>query len=103
MDKVPLVSAERLTKNLHERRREAAPAIVDVGGLEADLRKNVEGEVRFDDGAKGLYAEDASNYRQIPLGVVIPRSWPAPRRSRGLSWVAAGSRETGASVPFRGW
>ena len=34
----------------------------------------IEGEVRFDDGSRGLYATDASNYRQVPIGVVIPRS-----------------------------
>nr|WP_232451830.1 FAD-binding and (Fe-S)-binding domain-containing protein [Burkholderia ubonensis] len=30
------------------------------------------GEVRFDAGTKALYASDASNYRQVPLGVVVP-------------------------------
>src|SRR5215831_2251092 len=38
------------------------------------LRKAVRGEVRFDDGSRALYATDASNYRQVPIGVVIPRS-----------------------------
>src|SRR5206468_12408594 len=33
----------------------------------------VDGEVRFDDGRRALYATDASNYRQVPHGVVIPR------------------------------
>lgn len=42
--------------------------------LEADLRGRVEGEVRFDAGSRGLYARDASNYRQVPIGVVIPKS-----------------------------
>ncbi|WGS54774.1 FAD-binding oxidoreductase [Paraburkholderia sp. D15] len=40
--------------------------------LEADLRSHVRGEVRFDQGSKALYASDASNYRQVPLGVVVP-------------------------------
>ncbi|MFM0646472.1 FAD-binding and (Fe-S)-binding domain-containing protein [Paraburkholderia bryophila] len=40
--------------------------------LEADLRRHVRGEVRFDQGSKALYAADASNYRQVPLGVVVP-------------------------------
>ena len=31
------------------------------------------GEVRFDDGSRALYATDASNYRQVPIGVVIPQ------------------------------
>jgi FAD/FMN-containing dehydrogenase/Fe-S oxidoreductase len=33
----------------------------------------VKGEVRFDDGSRALYATDASNYRQVPIGVVVPR------------------------------
>ncbi|MEX3672278.1 FAD-binding and (Fe-S)-binding domain-containing protein [Paraburkholderia phenoliruptrix] len=40
--------------------------------IETELRANVRGEVRFDAGSKALYASDASNYRQIPLGVVVP-------------------------------
>ncbi len=42
--------------------------------LERDLRYRVMGEVRFDSGSRALYATDASNYRQVPIGVVIPRS-----------------------------
>lgn len=41
-------------------------------GVQADLRRSLRGEVRFDAGSKALYASDASNYRQIPLGVVVP-------------------------------
>nr|ABW22853.1 putative FAD-dependent oxidoreductase [Burkholderia sp. NCIMB 10467] len=40
--------------------------------LEADLRSHVRGEVRFDQGSKALYAADASNYRQVPLAIVVP-------------------------------
>ncbi|MFT4068149.1 FAD-binding and (Fe-S)-binding domain-containing protein [Paraburkholderia sp.] len=40
--------------------------------LESDLRQQVRGEVRFDQGSRAVYAADASNYRQIPLGVVVP-------------------------------
>lgn len=45
---------------------------VPRGILERDLRAAVRGEVRFDDGSRALYATDASNYRQPPIGVVIP-------------------------------
>ena len=38
------------------------------------LAKKLEGEVRFDEGARALYATDASNYRQVPIGVVLPRN-----------------------------
>ena len=40
--------------------------------LEGALTQAVRGEVRFDAGSKALYASDASNYRQVPLGVVVP-------------------------------
>jgi FAD/FMN-containing dehydrogenase/Fe-S oxidoreductase len=42
--------------------------------LAADLRRETGAEVRFDAEARALYATDASNYRQVPIGVVIPRS-----------------------------
>ena len=41
--------------------------------LAAELAKAVKGEVRFDDGSRALYATDSSNYRQVPIGVVVPR------------------------------
>ncbi len=40
--------------------------------LEARLRATVRGEVRFDPASRALYATDASNYRQVPIGVVLP-------------------------------
>src|SRR5271169_2712804 len=42
--------------------------------LAADLRAAITGEVRFDDGTRALYAVDGSNYRQVPIGVVIPKT-----------------------------
>jgi FAD/FMN-containing dehydrogenase len=44
------------------------------GRLARALCDAIEGEVRFDAGSRALYATDASNYRQVPIGVVIPRS-----------------------------
>lgn len=41
--------------------------------LAAALKEAVRGEVRFDAGSRALYSMDASNYRQIPIGLVIPR------------------------------
>src|ERR1041385_7287041 len=48
--------------------------MVTVQRLEHALRSALEGEVRFDKGARAAYAADASNYRQVPVGVVLPRS-----------------------------
>ncbi|MFB6391978.1 FAD-binding and (Fe-S)-binding domain-containing protein [Polymorphospora lycopeni] len=47
---------------------------VDLTALAADLRAEVDGEVRFDAGSRAAYSTDASNYRQVPLGVVVPRT-----------------------------
>jgi FAD/FMN-containing dehydrogenase/Fe-S oxidoreductase len=44
------------------------------GDLFRSLQNHIKGEVRFDDGARALYATDGSNYRQVPIGVVIPKS-----------------------------
>jgi FAD/FMN-containing dehydrogenase/Fe-S oxidoreductase len=41
--------------------------------LEQALARAVRGDVRFDAGSRALYATDASNYRQVPLGIVFPR------------------------------
>ncbi|KAF0969780.1 MULTISPECIES: FAD-binding and (Fe-S)-binding domain-containing protein [Gordonia] len=38
------------------------------------LRDRVDGEVRFDAGSRAAYSTDASNYRQVPIGVVVPRT-----------------------------
>jgi FAD/FMN-containing dehydrogenase len=52
----------------------AAAEKANVMGLERHLRRHVRGEVRFDAGSLAMYASDASNYRQVPLGVVVPRT-----------------------------
>jgi FAD/FMN-containing dehydrogenase/Fe-S oxidoreductase len=49
-------------------------AAIDRKALAADLRAEIEGEVRFDTASRALYATDASNYRQPPIGVVLPRT-----------------------------
>jgi FAD/FMN-containing dehydrogenase/Fe-S oxidoreductase len=50
---------------------------VDAAGLEAALREQIRGgypgDIRFDAGARALYSTDGSNYRQVPIGVVLPR------------------------------
>lgn len=47
---------------------------VDVKALKRDLSKKLKGEVRFDRGSIGMYATDSSNFREIPIGVVIPKT-----------------------------
>ena len=45
---------------------------VDAERLCVELTGVVRGEVRFDRGSRALYATDGSNYRQPPIGIVIP-------------------------------
>jgi FAD/FMN-containing dehydrogenase/Fe-S oxidoreductase len=72
-----LIEPRRRGESLRDRQPpdDATTAIprLDARRLEAALRDAVRGEVRFDDGSRALYATDASNYRQVPIGVVIPR------------------------------
>jgi FAD/FMN-containing dehydrogenase/Fe-S oxidoreductase len=69
---------------------------VDVAALARDLRARVDGEVRFDAGSRAAYSTDASNYRQVPLGVVVPRTVDA-----AVEAVAV-CREHGAPLLGRG-
>ncbi len=69
---------------------------VDVAGLEAALRKSVRGEVRFDAGSRAMYATDASNYRQVPIGVVLPKD------SEDVEQVIAAARKFGVPILSRG-
>src|ERR1051325_51523 len=73
-----------------------ARADVDVAALEQELRKTLRGEVRFNDGDRALYSPDSSNYRQIPIGVVIPQG-----RDDVIASVAA-CRKFGAPITCRG-
>jgi FAD/FMN-containing dehydrogenase/Fe-S oxidoreductase len=67
-----------------------------AGALEGSLRKRIAGEVKFDAGARALYATDASNYRQIPIGVVLPRN------TEDVVETVRTCREYGAAILPRG-
>jgi len=62
-----------MPNNFVELARAAKSAVMDANGLASALRGHVRGDVRFDDGSRALYATDGSNYRQVPIGVVLPR------------------------------
>jgi len=90
-NRVPLVSSEELRQSWRNRSFE-----VDADALEAELRKTVSDEVRFDAGSKALYATDGSNYRQVPIGVVIPKSM------QDVIQTIAACRNFGAPLLSRG-
>src|SRR2546421_8305943 len=53
--------------------RGTALPTADIQALAHELRASIRGEVRFDEGDRALYATDSSNYRQVPIGVVLPK------------------------------
>lgn len=69
---------------------------VDAAMLAEALRREVRGEVRFDDGSRALYSTDGSNYRQVPIGVVIPRD------AADVVATVALARRFGAPILARG-
>jgi len=71
-------------------------AFNDSRRLEALLNDIVRGEVRFDDGSRALYATDASNYRQVPIGLVVPRD------SADVEATVAACRAVSAPILARG-
>jgi len=90
---------------------EASSLTIDAVHLAAELTRAVRGDVRFTDGDRALYSTDASNYRQIPIGVTLPcdaedvevavavcRQFGAPIVARGGATDLAGSTCNAAVV-----
>ena len=67
-----------------------------ANALAEDLRHAIAGEVRFDEGSRALYATDGSNYRQVPIGVVIPTN------IEDVVQTVALARKHGAPILARG-
>src|ERR1035441_9935221 len=81
--------AQPVDKHPHERFAAARE-------LEARLIATVKGEVRFDDASRALYSTDSSNYRQVPIGLVIPKD------SADVIATVAACREFEAAILSRG-
>src|SRR5919109_4314136 len=86
--------AGRFRRQRRDDRSRTGP--VDAQALAAALREQIRGEVRFDAGSRALYATDGSNYRQVPIGVVIPRDLD------DVIHTVAAAREFGAPILARG-
>src|SRR6478609_7982190 len=89
--RVPLIAPEDLNHSWRNRSQR-----VDAVALENALWQTVTGEVRFDAGSKALYATDGSNYRQVPIGVVIPKT------KQDVIETVAACRKFGAPLLSRG-
>ncbi len=101
IDALPSLPVDIRRKAELRRIEEALPAKfnssdIDAARLAAELRKRIRGEVRFDNGSRALYATDGSNYRQVPIGVVIPKD------TGDILATVAASRRYGAPVLARG-
>lgn len=90
-----LIPADRLTRG-HDHDHASGAKAVDSAGLERALRATIEGEVRFDAGSRAMYAHDASNYRRVPLAVIVPFT-----KADVIATIAA-CRKFGAPVVSRG-
>src|SRR5579871_2601276 len=80
------------------RRDDSRTAIPDAAAraLATELRKTTTAEIRFDSGSRALYSTDGSNYRQVPIGVVVPRNLD------DVVATVAAARKFGAPVLSRG-
>jgi FAD/FMN-containing dehydrogenase/Fe-S oxidoreductase len=76
--------------------RAAKSPVVDANALASALKRQVRGDVRFDDKSRALYATDGSNYRQVPIGVVLPRD------ADDVIATITLARECGAPILCRG-
>lgn len=71
-------------------------SFLQAAELERELKRSVKGEVRFDRGSRALYSSDGSNYRQIPIGLVLPKD------DADVIATVAACRKFGAPVLPRG-
>src|SRR5437868_5414881 len=58
----------------HDLRKGPLTRPVDATELQARLERQSGAEVRFDSATRGMYAVAGGNYRQVPIGVVLPRT-----------------------------
>ena len=82
--------------NAATRLRQSAQFNGNARELAEELRRRIDGEVSFDDGSRALYATDSSNYREVPIGVVIPRNLA------DIIETVATARRFGAPILARG-
>ena len=64
--------------------------------LESRLKATLRGDVLFDLGSRALYAADSSNYRQLPVGVIVPKD------AADVEAALSACRAMGAAVLPRG-
>jgi FAD/FMN-containing dehydrogenase/Fe-S oxidoreductase len=89
-------SSKLFRNDLAARATASKSAVVDAAALETALRRKIRGDVRFDPGNRALYATDGSNYRQVPIGIVLPRD------AEDVLGTMAVAREFGAPILCRG-
>ena len=92
----PATPIPRYARNDVQYRDRIQSLNVDAAALAEALRREIKGEVRFDSGSRALYATDASNYRQVPIGVVLPRT------TDDVIATVALARKFGAPILARG-
>jgi FAD/FMN-containing dehydrogenase/Fe-S oxidoreductase len=86
----------RLMQTHSVRREPSAPQPDYAAALAAELAATTSAEVRFDTGSRAAWSTDASNYRHVPIGVVLPRTIDDVIRTVALC------RKYGAPITARG-
>ena len=102
--RLPVAAAATVTVPAHPDTRfaagMAATETINVRGLEQHLRRHVAGEVRFDRASLAMYANDSSNFRQVPIGVVVPRTLDdVVATHRACAPLSAHRSSTAAAAP----
>lgn len=69
---------------------------MDGTGLASYLSRRIRGEVRLNGADRAMYSAATGNYRQVPIGVVVPRD------AEDVETAIAGCRRFDAPVVFRG-
>jgi FAD/FMN-containing dehydrogenase/Fe-S oxidoreductase len=96
MDRAANIMSDQLTPLPPSSHAKLVDSFSPAFELESELKRTVRGEVRFDRGSRALYATDGSNYRQIPIGLVVPRD------DQDVIATVAACRKYGAPVLPRG-
>ncbi|WP_019925451.1 FAD-binding and (Fe-S)-binding domain-containing protein [Nocardia sp. BMG111209] len=83
-DSVPSTRAVDLPDPMPPRGPKTTNRLQSLESVRAGLAAVVDGEVRFDSGTRAAYSTDGSNYRAVPLGVVVPRTVEAAVAAVGV-------------------
>src|SRR5882757_3110856 len=72
--RVPLAAPSVFRDQMNLNSSSSRPDLNKLLSLQRQLAQTTDAEIRFDAGSRAAYASEASNYRQVPIGIVLPRT-----------------------------